>query len=73
LNESRHHFEGIRGESHRINVSYLFENITISLILVRGTAKVASFSGPEEGRRILGGIAGAALSVRRKKISEYKR
>jgi hypothetical protein len=37
--------EGIRGETHRIDVSYLFENITISWIPVRQTAKVAGFWG----------------------------
>jgi len=43
LKESRNHFEGIRSESHRTDVNYLFENITISLIPVRRTAKVAGF------------------------------
>jgi hypothetical protein len=53
LKESRHHFEGNTRESHRIAVSYLFENITVSLMRVRRTAKVAGFWG-------LGGSAGAA-------------
>jgi hypothetical protein len=48
LNESRHHFEGIRGESHSANCSYVFENIIISWIRVSQTAKVAGFWGPGE-------------------------
>jgi hypothetical protein len=73
LKELGHHFEGIRGELHRTEVSYLFENITISLILVRRTAKVAGFWGPEEVDaswvvlRVLLTLQGAS------RISEYER
>lgn len=45
LNESRHHFEGIRGESHPANGSYVFENIIISGMRVSQTAEVAGFWG----------------------------
>jgi hypothetical protein len=45
LNESRHHFEGIRGESHPANCSYVFESIIISWMRVSQTAEVAGFWG----------------------------
>ena len=48
LNESRHHFEGIRGESHPAICPYVFENIIISVIRVSQTAKVAGFWGLEK-------------------------
>jgi hypothetical protein len=49
VKELRDHFEGIGGESHPANGSYIFENIDISLMLVSQTAKVAGFWGSGEG------------------------
>jgi hypothetical protein len=60
LNESRHHFEGIRGESHPANCSDVFENILFSLMRVRWTAKVAGFWGLA---KITSGFAVALLNL----------
>ena len=43
------HFEGISGKRHPANFSYLFENITFSLIRIPRTAEVAGFWPSGEG------------------------
>jgi hypothetical protein len=58
LNESRHHFEGIKGEPHPANGSYVFENIIILGMRVSQTAEVAGFWG-----EITSGFAATLLNL----------
>jgi hypothetical protein len=49
LNDSRYHFEGIRGKLHPAVSPYVFENMDVYLAQVSQLAKVAGFEGFRNG------------------------